>query len=52
MAENLAECTVCHLLIRSVAYGTTICDHCIPLVIERAESQEILDRQRERRYTR
>ena len=49
--RNLAECLICHLMIRSDDYGSTICDHCLPILIERAESQERLDRQHARHYT-
>jgi len=50
--KYLAECRVCHLLIRvDVDVYTTACAHCRPILIERAEIQERLDRHKERRYT-
>lgn len=51
MTKNLAECRVCHLLIRSESYGTTVCQVCTEKLIRQAETQERLDRIHERRYT-
>jgi 3-deoxy-D-arabino-heptulosonate 7-phosphate (DAHP) synthase len=48
---TLAECRICHLLVRSELYGTTICDHCLAIETERAVMNEILDRQHERHHT-
>lgn len=52
MTENLAECRVCHLLIRSESYGTTVCQVCTETLVRRAEDQERLDRNNERHHTR
>jgi hypothetical protein len=53
MATYLVPCRHCHMLISYPYYlYDTTCDHCNARLIERAEIQERLDRQRERRYTR
>lgn len=47
----LAECRVCHLLITvEMDIYSTVCAHCRPILVARAETDERLWRNRERHY--